>query len=343
MRARAAAVSAALLLAAAAPAAALSVEQPAPVELFTFTDPRIDESSGLVDLGDLLVTVNDSGDDAIVYVIDRETGDTVGTTRFADSVVDVEALAPAGRGRVWVADIGDNSAQRPDVAVYRVPVGRGDRTVTAPRHTLVYPDRPQDAEALLAHPRTGRLYVVTKGLFGGTLYAAPRRLRTDGPNRLRALARAGAVVTDGAFTGDGRHVILRDYGRGTALTFPDLDRVARIALPRQEQGEGLSVGPGNRVHVSTEGQYSAVHEVPLAPALAAELAPQGPGDTDPGGEQTEGPADGPLDEAGGEAVEEPADPEPPADPTVDSGWLRLGVAVLLGLLALWLVGRRTRH
>lgn len=337
MRTPAAALAVALVLAAAVPAAALSADQPDPVALFTFTDPRIDESSGLVDLGDLVVTVNDSGDDAIVYVVDPETGDTVGTTRFADSVVDVEALAPAGRGRVWVADIGDNAAQRPDIAVYRVPVGRGDRTVEARRHTLVYPDRPQDAEALLVHPVTGRLYVVTKGLLGGTLYAAPRRLRTAGPNRLRALAQTGAVVTDGAFTRDGRHVILRDYGRATALTFPGLDRVARIALPRQEQGEGLSVGAENRVLVSTERQYSTVHEVPLAPSLAAELAP-----ADEGADVTDEAAGGTATQPGGAAdpVQTEDGAEEAADPLVDSGWLRLGVLVLLGLLALRLATRR---
>lgn len=304
---------------AAAPAAALSADQPEPVERFTFTDPRIEESSGLVDRGRLLVTVNDSGDDAIVFVVDRATGDTVGTTRFADSVIDVEALAPAGRGRVWVADIGDNTARRRDVAVYRVPVGRGERTVAAPSYTLVYPDRPQDAEALLAHPGTGRLYVVTKGVLGGTLYAAPRTLRTDGPNRLRALGQTGALVTDGAFTRDGRHVVLRDYGRASVLTFPALDGVARIALPRQEQGEGLSIGPANRVHVSTEGQHTAVHEIPLAPAFAAQLAARS--------------AD---------------DPEPPAAAAVasaDSGWLRLaglGAFAVLGVFALRLALGRSR-
>lgn len=334
MRVRAPALAAALVLVAGPAAASLPdpSSQPAPVELFTFTDPRIDESSGLVDLGDLVVTVNDSGDDAIVYVVDPESGDTVGTTRFADSVVDVEALAPAGRGRVWVADIGDNAAQRPDVAVHRVRVGRGDRTATAPRHTLVYPDRAQDAEALLAHPVTGRLYVVTKGLFGGTLFAAPRRLRADRPNRLRALGRMPAVVTDGGFTRDGRHLVVRDYGRATVLTFPDLDRVARIALPRQAQGEGLSVGPENRVRVSTEGQYSAVHEVPLAPALADELATQ----------RTEDPTDPTVRPDDPGAPDEEAEGAEDAAPWTDDGWLRLGVVVLLGLLGLWWVTRRTR-
>jgi len=48
--------------------------------LFSFADPAITESSGLVDLGSLMVTTNDSGDDAVLYVVDPTTGRTVGRT-----------------------------------------------------------------------------------------------------------------------------------------------------------------------------------------------------------------------------------------------------------------------
>ena len=45
--------------------------------------------------------------------------------------------------------------------------------------TLEYPSGPADAEALLAHPDDGRLFVVTKDVFGGTVL---RRAR-GGPAR----------------------------------------------------------------------------------------------------------------------------------------------------------------
>ena len=77
-----------------------------------FADPRINESSGLVDLGSVWVTSNDSGDSAQVFTVSPTTGRTIGITHFHADVVDVEALAPSGTGFVWVGDIGDNDGER---------------------------------------------------------------------------------------------------------------------------------------------------------------------------------------------------------------------------------------
>ncbi len=77
-------------------------------EVFAFQDPAIVESSGLVALGDgLFATTNDSGDSGRVFTVDDD-GETVGVTTWASTPDDVEALAPAGDGEVWVGDIGDN-------------------------------------------------------------------------------------------------------------------------------------------------------------------------------------------------------------------------------------------
>ena len=77
-----------------------------PDVVFRFQDPQVVESSGLVVQDGLFVTTNDSGDTGRVFSIDPATGDTVGVTRWSEEPVDVEALAPGGNGRVWVADIG---------------------------------------------------------------------------------------------------------------------------------------------------------------------------------------------------------------------------------------------
>lgn len=239
----------------------------------TFRDPAIVESSGLVVRDGLFVTVNDSGDSGRVFVVDR-TGRTVGTTSWSDEPTDVEALAPAGPGRVWVGDIGDNAASRDDVEVLRVPYGRGDRQVEPTTFTLVYPDGPHDAETLLADPRSGRLLVVSKDVFGGTVYAAPRRLSADHPNRLRAVADgAPALATDGSFFPDGRHYVVRDYGGATVYAYPGHDRVGSFRLPSQRQGEGIAVAEDGTVHVSTEGQFSDVLQVDLPRAVVKALRP----------------------------------------------------------------------
>ena len=237
-----------------------------------FRDPAIVEASSLVVRDGLFVTANDSGDEGRVFVVDR-SGRTVGTTHWDPEPTDVEALAPAGRRSVWVGDIGDNTASRDHVTVLRVPVGRGERSTTPTAYSLVYPDGAHDAETLMAQPRTGRLFVVSKGVFGGTVYAAPRTLSADHPNRLRAVADAPPIATDGAFFPDGRHVVIRDYGAATVYTFPGFERVGTFRLPAQQQGEGIAVAPDGSVHVCTEGQFSDVREVRLPRAIARAVAP----------------------------------------------------------------------
>lgn len=235
-------------------------DDPAYTVDLTYRDPAIVESSGLVVRDGLSVTVNDSGDRGRIFTVDGY-GETVGTTSWADDPTDVEALAPAGPGHVWVGDIGDNPGSRSSISVLRVPFGAGDRTVAPASYELVYPDGPHDAETLLAHPRTGRLFVVTKNLFGGAVYAAPRDLSASEPNELTAVAESMAFATDGAFFPDGRRYVLRDYGSAAVYSFPGHERLASFRLPAQRQGEGIAVAEDGSVHVGTEGQFTEVLRV----------------------------------------------------------------------------------
>jgi hypothetical protein len=269
-------------VAALGPAALLVVLllRPAPVladdTLLTFDDPRIVESSGLVDLGPLMVTTNDSGDTGRVFTVDPATGETMGVTTFDAEVVDVEALAPAGRRAVWVGDIGDNSATRDEVTVHRVPVARRDLEVPSPvSYRLRYPDGAHDAESLLA-TRSGRLYVITKTFSGGTVYRAPKPLLRSGTNRLKAVAEVDDFATDAALMRGERFALVRGPGQATVYTFPDFERVGTFPLPRQQQGEGVSVGPRNRVRISTEGVHTAVKQVALPTTIARVLQKSAP-------------------------------------------------------------------
>lgn len=229
---------------------------------FRFADPEIVESSGLVAVDGLVVTTNDSGDSGRVFAVDPGSGRTVGTTSWPGEPVDVEALAPAGPGHVWVGDIGDNRRVRDTAEVLRVPVGRGDVAASPEAYQLVYPDGEHDAEALLSHPLTGRLFVVTKGVFAGTVYAAPLRLRPDRPNRLAAVGEAPGIVTDAAFLPGGGGVVLRTYSSAHLLSLPSWQPVTSWELPRQDQGEGIALS-GRHLLISTEGVRSRVLEVDL--------------------------------------------------------------------------------
>ncbi len=245
--------------------------------VFSFTDPEIVESSGLVALGTRFVTVNDSGDSARVFVVDPRTGDTTDEVTWPGAAEDVEALAPAGDDAVWVADIGDNTRSRERVSVRRVPLDGS----AGEEYELTYPDGARDAEALVAHPRTGQLFVLSKVVFGGQVYAAPRTLAADRPNRMVPLGDVTGIVTDAAFFPDGRHLIARTYTQAVVYAWPSLESVGSFALPKQKQGEGIAVSPAGEVFLSSEGQRAPVLAVALPtdvrlsmqPAPAASAAP----------------------------------------------------------------------
>jgi hypothetical protein len=245
---------------------------PAATVEFSFQDPEIVESSGLVATGEVFLTANDSGDGGRVFVVD-DAGDTVGVTSWSDEPVDVESLALAGPGEVWVGDTGDNARGRGSITVLRVPYGAVDQQVTPAAYELVYPDRAHDAETLMANPVTGQLFVVSKDVFGGTIYAAPRRLTTDHPNRLRAVGGGFSFATDGAFFPDGRHYVVRGYASAAVYTYPGHESLGSFALPEQQQGEGIAVGPDDRLYLSGEGQHSDVLRMRVPAAIARSMTP----------------------------------------------------------------------
>ncbi len=240
--------------------------------VLVFRDHRITESSGLVDLGNVMVTTNDSGSRSKLYVVDQSTGHTIGVTDFHAKTVDVEALAPAGGRSVWVGDIGDNGTKRRSVSVYRVKVRAGARDVHPVRYRLVYPRGARNAESLFTD-RQGRLHVITKSIMGGTVYRAPLKLRAKKPNRLRRIGRVIDFATDAAMLRDKKHVIVRGPGRASVYTFPGLKRLGSFLLPRQRQGEGVSVGPGSRVRLSTEGARSSVLQVSIPAVIRQRMRP----------------------------------------------------------------------
>ncbi|MEN8672815.1 hypothetical protein [Nocardioides sp.] len=315
---------------------------PEPSVVFAFADPAIEESSGLVvDAGSgLFVTVNDSGDGGRVFTVDPATGRTVGTTRWDERPRDVEALAPAGPGEVWVADIGDNDAERDLVSVRRVPVAAGEVDASgSTTYDLVYPDGARDAETLMVDP-DGRLVIVTKGLLGGEVLRTEQPLDADRPNRMTRIGVAVPIATDGAFFPDGRHVIVRSYGTAVVYAYPSLDEVGSFSLPDQEQGEGIAVDASGAVFVSSEGAGSEVLRVPLPRDVRRVVAPSEPDPSvtaSPGGDR----GTGPDSEAAGDD-----DLRPPPEPGAQWPWIVAGlvllllVALLTTLAVLLVVGAR---
>jgi hypothetical protein len=252
--------------------------------LLRIDDPRVVESSGLVASRrhpGVLWTHNDSGDVARLFAVGRD-GRVLATLRLAGvRARDWEALALGRDDRGApallvgdIGDIGDNQGVWPWVTVYRVaePARLRDATVPVEGFRLRYPDGPRDAEALLVDPRGNRLYVASKDEAGGSLYRAPAALRGDRVNLLRRVGRVPPLVTDGAFSPDGRTLVLRDY-QAAHLYAASGGRLATVALPLQPQGESIAFSAdGRSLLAGSEGAGSEVWRVPL-PAAALPAAP----------------------------------------------------------------------
>ncbi|MEV8453827.1 WD40 repeat domain-containing protein [Streptomyces sp. NPDC052095] len=256
-----------LLLAGAAPAAAEGGAD----RTFTIEDPRITESSGLAASRThpgIYWTHNDSDDGPYVYAVDSRTGRTVATITMKGigSPRDVEAISLGPDGNLYVGDIGDNlNGSWDHVWIYRFPEPKRlkDATVTATQFDVKYADGPRNAEALMVHPKTGRVYIASKNEGGGGLYEGPAKLSTSATNVFR---RVGEVpwVTDGAFSPDGKELVLRSYFSARAYAFDHgrLGADRAVQGPLQPQAESVTFTPdGSALMFGSEGRRSEVVRV----------------------------------------------------------------------------------
>lgn len=239
----------------------------------TLKDKAITESSGLARstyARGILYTHNDSGDSARVFAV-AKSGKTRAVLRLKGaSAVDWEDIAAGPKRSIWVGDIGDNRRARKQIVVHRFTepkkLPRGGRTVTVAtkKYTFRYPDRARDAEALLVHPRTGRLFIVTKSASGSAgIYRAPKKLSRTSTNKLTRIADAPDRITAGTISRDGKTRILGSYTH--AYTYRGLtSRPAVTPLPKRRQGESLEVNRrGTKILLGSEGVKSPVLEIPM--------------------------------------------------------------------------------
>lgn len=245
-------------------------------------DPAIVESSGIASSRthrSVLWTHNDSGNDPHIYCL-RSTGSSCGTWAVNGATnVDWEAMAIGHIGEtphLFLGDIGDNTHTRDGVVVYAVPepasIGGGRPIAqTEPAFTfhLRYPDGPHDAEAMMVHPDTGDLYLITKEL-ESSVYRAEAPLNDGSPIRLEKIARFSifgnfADITGGDIAPDGRHVSIATYGGWYELTLAEgtsfdsiwKEKPRLIASRVGSQWEAITYGQDpDSLFITSEGETS---------------------------------------------------------------------------------------
>jgi hypothetical protein len=211
----------------------------------------------------ILYAHNDSGDAARFFALNRQAqieAEIDLTGAVATDWEDVAVGPCPGGSCVFLGDIGDNSSRRTEYAIYRVaepetlPADGSAISVTYDRIPFVYPDGAHNAETLLVHPASGRIFLVTKvGGFPATVYEAPLPLNPDQTATLvrvtaLSLPALAGVVTGGSFHPCANRLLVRTYGAlyelsGTASGALDALFVAdpvQVPAAIEPQGEAVT-------------------------------------------------------------------------------------------------------
>jgi hypothetical protein len=269
-----------------------------PAKLATIANPSVTESSGLTasrTLPGAYWTHNDSGDGPFIYAFNTR-GESLAVFRVTGANArDWEDIASGpgpqrNRSYLYIGDIGDNNAKRADIVIYRIPepdlkTANKNSSKTRPIATenaeairLVYPDGKHDAEALLVHPSTGNLYLVTKVVFANPVVyeaAAPlsaaRTITMKRLGEVRVPSLFGGAITGGSVSPDGRRVALCDYFQGYELVLPassgnfnDIwkQTMTGFDLGKRKQGESIAYRlDGNALLATSEGKDTDLLQV----------------------------------------------------------------------------------
>jgi hypothetical protein len=186
-------------------------------------DIRLAEASGLVASiinPGFFWTLNDSGNPAEVFLIDRQANirlvaklANINNRDWEDIAIDQSS---DGKSYLYVADIGDNYFSYECKLIYRFeePQLSEDREFLISKYeTLILkvPDGKTDAETILIDPKTHELFMISKRMYRGALYKAPQLLSRDTMVFEKIVTLPFSRVVSGNISTDGRKVLLKNY------------------------------------------------------------------------------------------------------------------------------------
>ncbi|MEM6290114.1 MAG: hypothetical protein AAGA54_02580 [Myxococcota bacterium] len=258
----------------------------APVRTGTLKVGPLDEASGMVAShhhAGVLWSHNDGGD-AELFAIDEAGTWLAMLTVGGATVLDLEDIARARTSAydvLWLADIGDNDAVRPSVALIAVPEPEGLEAgmleaVAAARVEVTYPNGPADAEAFFIDSRSGDGYIITKTRAD----AGPAEvLKVPGPLGAGPVTAESVAVVDGLgpitaadMAANGRALVVRSDDRALWWALDDglsveealAEPGCAVPLPVEAAGESVAFTvDGAGYHSTSEGAGAPIHRVSL--------------------------------------------------------------------------------
>lgn len=188
----------------------------------------LDEASGLANSRsnpNLLWSHNDSGGQPRLFLFEPNGAEVRRYNLTGASNIDWEDMAIGvgpvdNENYIYVADIGDNRAERESLSIYRflepdvnqLNLNAEENIQSFETIDFVYEDGPRDAEALMVDPETKHVYIVTKREPSVILYklAFPQlTTEVDTARRVRVLSYTFATAAD--ISPDGNEVLIKNY------------------------------------------------------------------------------------------------------------------------------------
>lgn len=233
------------------------------------------ETSGLVQSRrnpGIFWTHNDAGNAAVLYGVTAE-GAIRSTVKVQGARLedweDIDVAPCSGGHCLFIGDIGDNSAKRRSITIYRVSEPAPEATTTSPAvaMTAQYPSGPRDAEAMFIV--AGDIYVVTKGrkeaieLYRWPLSSSGTIVTLEKVRELLPKPRSSKdLVTSAAASPDGKWVAIRTYR--SLHFYPAAALVSRrssapsalkidLSRANEPKGEGIALANDGTVWLSSEG------------------------------------------------------------------------------------------
>lgn len=279
-----------------APAAAISPALPQAgatgfPDKFTLQSDALAELSGMAASRahpGVLWTHNDSGSAPEIMAFDA-SGRPLGIWSVPGaSAVDWEDMALArgsdGRWRLWIADCGQGDTPRQPI-LYSIPEpdprspGNAKTTDPATRYPLRWPQGTPDCEALMVHPHTGDVYLLSKeGGRSAVCVARRADLQPGGETLLSEVAiikmpgLISGLVTGADISPDGRSAVVCSYTSvalfraesGSAFDSAWTQPALSLNIPFQNQRECVCfTADGRSVLTSREGSSPEVRRTPV--------------------------------------------------------------------------------
>ncbi len=236
-------------------------------------DRKLNESSGVAPSQEYpgeYLTHNDSGDTARFFRVNKEGEITAEFKLKGVQARDWEEMGSATIGvknMVYIGDIGDNPSKNESVKIYRFeePRGSSGEISVFDTFTVTYPGGARNAEAMLIDPKTGDIWVVQKSSGPGGIYRL-RNPKRSGKYKFEYMGKIEfpdglapmRVITGGAVSPSGSHVVLRTYAFAYEFPIPGREmkswlttKATRIQTPLEMQGEAICYSADGRSIITT--------------------------------------------------------------------------------------------